>query len=72
MCIQTEVCVYLTAEKPMEARKGRSSFELLIVPGGAYGGHETIVTAKNSIFQSKNRFLAVFAPGKLKDFSKNW
>ena len=55
MCIQTKVCVYLTAEKPMEARKGRSSFELLVVPGGAYGGHETI-----------------FAPGKLKDFSKNW
>ena len=28
--------------------------------------------AENLIFQSKNRFLAVFAPGNLKEFSKNW
>jgi len=37
-----------------------------------YGGHGKIFAAENPIFQSKNRFLAVFAPGNLKDFSKNW
>ena len=31
-----------------------------------------IFAAGNPISQSKNRFLAVFAPGNLKDFSKNW
>ena len=50
----------------------RSSFELSIVPSGMYGGHGAIFAAENLIFQSKNRFLAVFAPENLKDFSKNW
>ena len=40
--------------------------------GGVYGGRGTIFAEENLIFQSKNRFLAVFAPGNLKDFSKNW
>ena len=31
-----------------------------------------IFAAENSIFQRKNRCLAVFAPVNLKDFSKNW
>ena len=44
----------------------------LIVPGGVYGRDGAIFAAENPIFQSKNRFLAVFAPGNLKDFSKNW
>ena len=37
-----------------------------------YGGHGAIFAAENPIFQSKNRFPAVFAPGNPKDFSKNW
>ena len=47
-------------------------FRALIVPGGVYGGDGAIFAAENPIFQSKNRFLAVFAPGNLLDFSKNW
>ena len=46
--------------------------ELPVVPSGVYGGHGAIFAAENPIFQSKNRFLAVFAPGNPKDFSKNW
>ena len=60
------------SKNPWRAREGRSSLGLLIVPGGVYGGRGTIFAAENLIFQSKNRFLAVFAPGNLKDFSKNW
>ena len=60
------------SKKPWRVREGRSSLELLIVPGGVYGGRGTIFAEENLIFQSKNRFLAVFAPGNLKDFSKNW
>ena len=45
-----------------------SSLELLIVPGGVYGEHGTIFAADTLIFQSKNRFLAVFAPENLKEF----
>ena len=60
------------SKNPRRAREGRSSLELLIVPGGVYGGRGTIFAEENLIFQSKNRFLAVFAPGNLKDFSKNW
>ena len=62
----------LTVEKPRRAREGRSPFELSIVPSGVYGGHGAIFAPENPIFQSKNRFLAVFAPGNLLDFSKNW
>ena len=46
--------------------------ELPVVPSGVYGGHGAIFAAENPIFQSKNRFLAVFAPENPKDFSKNW
>ena len=56
------------SKKPWRVREGRSSLELLIVPGGVYGGRGTIFAEENLIFQSKNRFLAVFAPGNLKDF----
>ena len=42
------------------------------MPSGMYGGHGRIFAAENPIFQRKNPFLAVFAPGNLKDFSKNW
>ena|SRR5699024_2851507 len=37
-------------------------FRGLIVPGGVYGGDGAIFVSENSIFQSKNRFLAVSAP----------
>ena len=63
---------FQSVEKPERAREGRSPFELSIVPSGVYGGHGTIFAAENSIFQSKNRFPAVFALGNPKDFSKNW
>ena len=48
------------------------ALSILIEPGGVYGGCGAIFAAENPIFQSKNRYLAVFAPGNLKDFSKNW
>ena len=50
----------------------KGSLESPIVPSGVYGGHGTIFAAENLIFQSKNRFPAVFAPENPKDFSKNW
>ncbi len=61
-----------TVKKPRRAREGRSPFELSIVPSGVYGGHGTLFAPENPIFQRKKRFLAVFAPGNLLDFSKNW
>ena len=50
------------SKNPWRVREGRSSLELLIVPGGMYGGRGTIFAAENLIFQSKNRFLAVLRP----------
>ena len=35
----------------------------LIVPNGVYVGDGTIFASENPIFQSRNRFLAVSAPG---------
>ena len=61
-----------TVKNPRRAREGRNPLELSIVPSGVYGGHGTFFAPENLIFQSKNRFLAVFAPGNLLDFSKNW
>ena len=58
--------------KPQRAREGRSPLEVPVVPSGVYGGHGAIFAAENLIFQSKNRFPAVFALENLKDFSKNW
>ena len=58
--------------KPRRAREGRNPLEFSIVPSGVYGGHGMIFASGNPIFQSKNHFLAVFAPGNLLDFSKNW
>ena len=42
------------SKNPWRVREGRSSLELLIVPGGVYGGRGTIFAEKNLIFQSKN------------------
>ncbi len=44
-------------------RDGVKPFRTSIVPGGVYGGDGAIFAAENPIFQSKNRFLAVSAPG---------
>ena len=44
-------------------KKGAKPFRALIVPGGVYGGDGAIFAAENPIFQSKNRFPAVSAPG---------
>ena len=43
--------------------RGRKPFCGTIVPGGVYGGDGAIFAAENPIFQSKNRFLTVSAPG---------
>ena len=59
-------------QKPLESSRGPKPSRISIVPSGMYGGYGRIFAAENPIFQSKNRFLAVFAPGNLKDFSKNW
>ncbi|MDD7412806.1 MAG: hypothetical protein PUK86_06250, partial [bacterium] len=53
------------SKNPRRAREGRSPLELPIAPSGVYGGRGTIFAPENPIFQSKNRFLAVFAPGNL-------
>ena len=60
------------SKKPSESSRGPKPSRIPIVPGGMYGGGGTIFASENPIFQSKNRFLAVFAPGNLLDFSKNW
>ena len=58
-------------KKAWESSRGPKPSRISIVHGGVYGGDGTIFAAENPIFQSGNRFLAVFAPGNLKDFSKN-
>ena len=58
--------------RTQESSRGGSPLEPPIVPSGVYGGRGAIFAAENPIFQSKNPYLAVFAPGNLKDFSKNW
>ena len=45
------------------ANCGTKPFRASIVPGGVYGGDGAIFAAENPIFQSKNRFLTVSAPG---------
>ena len=62
----------LFVEKPGRAREGRNPLESPIVPSGVHGGHGTIFASENPIFQSINRFSAVFALENLQDFSKNW
>ena len=51
------------SKKPGERTRWLEPFRALIVPGGVYGGDGAIFAAENPIFQSKNRFLAVSAPG---------
>ena len=59
------------SKNPWKSSRGPQPSRIPIVPGGVYGGDGTIFASENPIFQSKNRFSAVFAPGNLKDFSKN-
>ena len=56
--------------KSQGSSRGLRPSRALIVPSGVYGGHGAIFAAENLIFQSKNRFFAVFAPENPKDFSK--
>ena len=51
----------------LKARKGLNPLEFSNVSSSVYGQSGTIFALKNLIFQSKNHFLAVFAPEKLKD-----
>ena len=43
-----------------------------IVPGGVNVGDVRIFATENPIFQSKNPYLTVSAPGNPQDFSGNW
>ena len=61
-----------TVEKPRKSSRGPKPSRIPIVPGGVYGGDRAIFASGNLISQSKNRFIAVFAPGNPKDFSENW
>ena len=54
-------------EKPTESSRGPKPSRISIVPSGVYGGRGTIFAAENLIFQSKNRFLADFAPGDFEE-----
>ena len=50
-------------EKPLESSRGPEPSRTTIVPGGVNGGDGRVFAVENSIFQSKNRFFAVFAAG---------
>ena len=52
-----------TVEKPLESSRGPEPSRTTIVPGGVNGGDGRVFAVENSIFQSKNRFFAVFAAG---------
>ena len=51
------------AQTVEKSKRGAKPFRASIVPGGVYGGDGAIFAAENPIFQSKNRFFAVSAPG---------
>ena len=61
-----------TVKKPLESSRGPQPSRISIVPGGVYAGGGVIFALGNFISQSKNHFIAVFAPGNPKDFSENW
>ena len=61
-----------TVKKPLESSRGPQPSRISIVPGGVYAGGGVIFESGNPISQSKNHFIAVFAPGNPKDFSENW
>jgi len=56
----------------MERSIGPQPSRTTIAPGGVYGGRGRMFAAENPIFQGKHPYIAVFAPGNPKDFSKNW
>ena len=60
------------SKNPWRAREGQSPLEFQSCPAACTVGTGGFLRRKIPFFQSKNRFLAVFAPGNLKDFSKNW
>ena len=51
------------SKNPEESVRGSKLICTEIVPGGVNGGDGRIFASGNSIFQSKNRILAVSAPG---------
>ena len=57
-----------TVEKSRKVRDGRSSLELLIVPGCLYGGCGRIESGGKFYFPEQNRFLAVFCARKSERF----
>ena len=61
-----------TVKKLRESARGPGPSRNSIVPDGVYVGGGTIFAPENPIFQSKNRFFAVSAPGNPQDFSGNW
>ena len=64
--VASEPCERREATMPhcgMLSAEPTEGLSLLIVPGGVYGGGGAIFASENPIFQSKNRFLAVSAPG---------
>ena len=52
-----------TVKKPRKSSRGPKPSRIPIDPGGVYGGVGRIFASENPIFQSKNRFSAVFAAG---------
>ena len=61
-----------TVEKPSESSRGSQPSRTFNRAQRRVRWARDDFCAENLIFQSKNRFLAVFAPGNLLDFSKNW
>ena len=56
------------AEKASENSKRPNLFEFTTISGSVYGWGKTTFCGERAHSQSNNRFLAVFAPGNLKDF----
>ena len=63
---------FQAVQKAMESWRGPQPSRTTIAPGGVYGGRGRMFAAENSIFQSKHPYIAIFVPGNLNDFSKNW
>ena len=60
------------SKKPYESVRMSKGLDRRIVPGGMNVGDVRIFATENPIFQSKNPYLTVSAPGNPQDFSGNW
>ena len=56
------------SKKPWRVRESRSSLELLIVPGGVYGGYGTIESGGKSYFPEQKSFPCSFCARKSERF----